>query len=712
MNKKTIIIIALLAVIILGAVIVKSTMKAGCDKSCDQTWLPLNKELPSPIRIMPVRCYDNNHQEDFSAEGGIELTLDGKYNTIWHSAYTPELLKVTPETPADLVYEFEGVDRIDRMIYVPRTDGGINGTITQAEVYVKTQQDKDERMVGHFEWTADSTPKYIVFNGGLQQPLSVRMHVLSGHGGWGSCAEMQFLKDSALIQSSSLFADELCTKLKDGVTSEDIKNEKTPVFRELASQLKDGTYRTDYRVASYECYNSPSYLAEQWKTPGQCYDQMQGVTGIMMEPGKHLVMASNIQDSLKVYLKVVAWYTGKIGIKFDGGRPEIQVFPLQNGANIIDFESEWNGLAYIAYFSEGHAEECPPINIHFVGGTINGYLSPDMTNEQMHKMTAEAPSQFMDLVSKKVHAVWTAEGMHNYCKADDGKSLGYRQYMNILDSLMTWQQRVVGFEKYGYAPKNRTLLHVNFDYSPAYQWALGVSVHVENESNQLNCRSLVYDNSECIWGLGHEWGHQHQLKPYFNWDGINEVSNNLNTYYCVMHMGYRYEQIDEDKRAEMEKSIEHYLNDKTDDCLFEIEAPYDNAFGRLAPFLKLCNYFANEGGKPDFLPDLYEAFRHADMPKTTNVVPYVMNFIRTTSVISGYNLLPYFERFGFLRIKDFELVDYEASHYQLTQEQLDAFRNEMDDLAQNENLKTMPDGMIESIAHTPDIEYEHPAFEN
>ena len=711
MTKKIIIIIALLAVVILTAVIVKST-SAKFGKSYDQMWVRLNETLPTAIRIIPVRCYDNNHQEGMENEGGIELTLDNNPNTIWHSTYYPELRRVTPETPADLVYDFEGVDRIDRMIYVPRTDYMLNGNITQAEVYVKTKQDKDERLVGHYEWTTDSEPKTIVFNGGLEQPLSVRMRVFSGYGDWGSCAEMKFLKDSAFIHSSSLFADELCTKLKDGVTSEEITNEKIPVLRELANQLKNGTYRTDYRVATYECYNSPSYLAGQWKTPGKFYDQMQGVTGIMIEPGKHLVMASGIQDSLKVCMKVVAWYTGKTGTDEDGGKPEIQMFNLQNGANIINYDSEWNGLAYIAYFSEGHANECPPIGIHFVGGTINGYLSPNMTNEQMHKMTAEAPSQFIDLVSKKVHAVWTSKGMHKYCRADDGKSLGYRQYMNILDSMITWEQRVVGFAKYGHAPRNRTLLHVNFDYSPAYPWALGISVHVENESNQLDCHSLVYDCSECIWGLGHEWGHQHQLWPYFNWGGMAEVSNNLNAYYCVMHMGYRYNQIVADKREEMEKNIEHYLNDETDDCLFKINGVYDNAFGRLAPFLKLWNYFMNEGGKPDFLPDLYEAFRHADMPESTNIVPYIMNFIRTASVVSGYNLLPYFERFGFLRVKTFELKEYGTFDYHLTQEQLDAFRNDMDDLAQTENLKAMPDGMIEKIIHTPDIEYEHPVFEN
>ena len=36
----------------------------------------------------------------------------------------------------------------------------------------------------------------------------------------------------------------------------------------------------------------------------------------------------------------------------------------------------------------------------------------------------------------------------------------------------------------------------------------------------------------------------------------------------------------------------------------------------------------------------------------------------------------------------------------------------MEALAREKNLKTMPEGMIERIAHTPDVEYERPHFEN
>ena len=667
-------------------------------------WQKCNESLPASTRIMPVSCQDNNHQEGLPFDSGVEATIDGNLSTNWHTAYYPEHRKVTPETPAELVYEFDGKERIDRMVYVPR-QVGYNGNVTQAEVYVKTAEDGGEHCIGHFDWLPDSEEKTIHFPDGLR-PLSVKVRVLSGVGELGSCAEMKFMQDDHSPLSSSLFADDLLTKLKDHVTNQDIERERVPIFRELAKQLLDGTYSTAYRVATYECYDSPLWLAEQWKTPGKCYDILQGVTGILMEPGSHLVMVSGLGGQQKASLKVVAWYTGSTGRNFDGGDPYIQTFSLKNGANIIEYDSSWSGLAYISYFSDGHANECPPVSVHFVGGTVNGYLSPDMTNEQIHQMTAAARSRFIDLVSQKVHTVWTSAGMHEFCKADDGKSLGYRQYMDILDTLMTWEQRLVGFEKYNRIPRNRTLLYVNFTYGSLFQRdGLGISSHVDNESSLLNCRSLIYDESETIWGLSHEWGHQHQVSPYFCWGGMTEVTNNINAYFNVMHMGYRYDQMDANKRRGLENAVRHYIDESTDDCILQSE----DLFERLSPFLQLYKYFTNEGGKPDYWPELYEALRNSDVqPDSTNVVPYILNFIRQSSIVSGYDLTPYFEHFGILRIRDFAIEDYGQYHYHLTQEQLDSFRHSMRTLIRKKKLKPMPVGMTERIAHSPDIEYKRP----
>lgn len=662
------------------------------------TWQKCNESLPGDIHIIPVRCHDNNHQE--GAKASVDYSIDGDKATNWHSAYYPEHKKVTPETPAELVYEFENIERIDRMVYVPRQDGSPNGTVTEAEVLVKTTTDADFHHIGRYILENNMEPKTISFEGGIHSPAAIMFRVINGVGELGSCAEMQFRCDGESLRDCTLFDDDLYSALKPEVTDEDIELTKIPIYRELAKQLKNGMYKTDYRVASFDCYDHPKWLAKEWRTPGKCYDPFQGVTGIVVEPGKHLVMMSGLPDGQTADLKVVAWYAGRTGKNFDGCKPEIQTYHLKNGANVINHDSSWPGLAYVAYFSEGHSADLPAIRIHFVGGTVNGYLTPDMTDEQMHRMTAAAPSRFIDVVSRKVHAVWTSAGMHDFCKADDGKSPGYRQYMGILDSLMNWQQQLVGMEKYGRIPSNRSLLYVNFTFGSLYQDDLGISAHIDLERPLLNCRSLRFKDSETIWGLAHEWGHQHQLQPFFCWGGVSEATNNLNAYYSLKRMGYSYADLEEGKRQGLEHAVAKFIDGETDDCIFQQNEAHENAFEQLCPFLKLVSYFTTEENMPDFLPDLYENLRYSDLAAdSTNIVPYVLNFIRKVSQLSGYNLTPYFERFGFLRVKSFELEDYGKFTYNLTQEQLDSFRSEMDGMTKKGKAETMPKGMVEHIAH-------------
>jgi len=62
MNKKTIITI----------IFTIATITAGAQ---ELTWQKLGESLPGDIHIMPVRCHDNNHQEN--ARASVEFTLDG-----------------------------------------------------------------------------------------------------------------------------------------------------------------------------------------------------------------------------------------------------------------------------------------------------------------------------------------------------------------------------------------------------------------------------------------------------------------------------------------------------------------------------------------------------------------------------------------------------------------------------------------------------------
>ena len=78
-------------------------------------------------------------------------------------------------------------------------------------------------------------------------------------GDLGSCAEMRFLRNGERLKGYPLFADDLYTVLKPDVTDEDIERMEIPVYRELAKELKNGSYQTAYRVATFDCYISRIY---------------------------------------------------------------------------------------------------------------------------------------------------------------------------------------------------------------------------------------------------------------------------------------------------------------------------------------------------------------------------------------------------------------------------------------------------------------------
>lgn len=645
--------------------------------------------------IKPVSATANTSE---SGEG-IELTYDGDTGTIWHSRYSGSKFTVSASNPAILTYNFENVDSINYINYVPRQDGQSNGCFGNVEIYVKCEGDEDYTLYGTYDWQQTSTIKTVNFENGLLNPVSIQFRVTSGSGGYASCAEMQFMTENANAEFE-IFNDELYTTLKPGVTEEQIMKLQNPFVKSLAMKILNGTYDTDYRVASYPCHLSPQTQSEQWAAPGKLYDQLAGVTGINVPHNTtQAVIVSGIPDDMQVQLKIVAWYVGRVGGNFDGGDPHTATYALRNGLNVIDYDYGYDGLAYISYYSTDDPSNHPNIGVHFVNGQVNGYLSPDKTNEEMHELCLNAPSQFMDLVGDKVHSIWTSRGitgpdgtvysrgLADYCKASDGTSLGYIQYMNLLDSLVAWEHRLLGMEKYNRLPDNRTMAYVNFTFY-MFQGGLGVSFHVDQESRILNCRTLMYNDFDAIWGLSHEWGHQHQMAPYFNWAGQGECTNNMNSCYNTLHMGYKGEDASRIQNS-WDAAYSHFFENSRSGlgaatlrqaayndisryswCSAvqdEIRQQYEDYDGftsipsyeedpdhglsisevgveeQLAPFFMLYCYFTNsahEGYTPDFQQDIYESLRQNDYDNGSTIEPdYVDGVKQAKTTVDKYELL-------------------------------------------------------------------------
>lgn len=754
-------------------------------------------EVPEDLQIRPSVAKDNNHQSGMD----ISLTYDKNTSTYYHTSWGNNPFDVSETNPAVLEYNFTDVEKIDYITYIPRQDGNSNGNFGKVKLYIKKVGETAYTLHGEYDWKESSSPRTIEFEGGLLNPSAVKFEVLSGAGNYASCAEMQFCVKTTATDEYGVFADDIYSQLRPEITEGDIEKLTNPFVKALATQIYNKTYDTNYRVASYPCFISYMTLSQLWNAPGKYYDQLQGVTGINISKGKHVVMVSGIPQGVDVSLKVVAWFSKELNEKGDGAGPATYTYGLRNGMNVINYDSSFDGLAYICYYVDESPENYPDIKVHFINGQVNGYLSPDKTNEEMYEICKNAKNVCMDVYGKKVHSVWTAAGLRDYCKASDNRSLGYRQYMNVLDSLIQWEHRLLGFEKYGRVPKNRTMAYVNYTYY-MFQGGYGVSFKYDTERRVLNCRTLMYNDDDAIWGLSHEWGHQHQMQPYFCWAGMSEVTNNMNSYYNIMQMGYTrsdkinswpvgrrhfiengsaftptcdnkfpyyqrhkayenrnlytYSQELYDMCEAMKDSVPPAANDDPARAIGITEAGVGEI---LCPFIMLYNYATEIKGLKDFGPDLYEALRQTDdengsqiekkgavdkyeliasaqnenknnklavldqkFPESCwaprsgnnyitmqhcgrfeNSAPYIFNFVRKTSRLLGYNLFPYFDRWGFMRQIALRVGDYGDKNIIITKKMYDEFKADMDALVESGELKAMPEGMVEEISNTKDL---------
>lgn len=801
------------------------------------------EDLTQDTQVAVASATDNGH----NGNDGVDKTLDNNVSTLYHTSYAGDL---SAENPAILTYNFKDVAHIDYIEYVARPQG-INGNFKEVEVLAKCGSESEYKTITKVDLGgAGGTSRIDLGKEGLNNPTSIQLKVTSGasdQGGkmFASCAEMRFMVDNRKELFTHLFADEALTTLKSDIKQADIDKIEDSYIRNLAQALLDGTYKKDYRIAEYKAKLSTDKQAEIFGTPGKSYDRIQGVTGVNIRKGKQGIAVSGLKEGERLPMHIIAWYQGKTkGIDDpDGAGPHELSYTLMNGFNEIDYPLDHDGLAYICFYDDEPAKR-QPVKVHFINGEVNGYLSPDKTNAEMDSLLKYAPNPCMDVVGSKVHSIWTSRGVLNHkngqkisqglygnCKAEDGTK-GYRQFMNVLDSLVTWEHNLLGYTEYGLTPDNRTTAYVNFTYY-MFQGYHGVSFMVDQEPRVLNCKNLIYDDDDAIWGLSHEWGHLHQMHPYFCWAGMSEVTNNMNSYYNVMRMGhtksdkidawplarkhfvegyygsFNYNTVKFDRAtgkvvtkgthkadALYTKSTQRHLaytcNEEVaynkefqdlalemkDSIIYRPNVNKDRALGitevgvgeTLCPYIMLYNFFSRGNEKfgvkadPEFAPHWYESLRQNDnengsqiekkgkadkyeliasaqngnknnkyaelksrfpnsvwvtrnyvTPNSTmwgNSAPYIFNYVRKVSRLTGYNLFPYFETWGFFRVTALRIGDYGNKWTVLTKPMYDEFKADMDQLVKDGELKEMPEGMVEAISNAPDWFQNTPVFPN
>ncbi|GGW49828.1 M60 family metallopeptidase [Arenibacter certesii] len=336
-------------------------------------------------------------------------------------------------------------------------------------------------------------------------------------------------------------------------------------------------------------------------------------------------------------------------------------------------------MAYIDYFSEEPKNE-NAVQVHFPSAAVNGYFdSTKDADAEWNSLVDNAVYPIVDARGKHIQIAYPAEAIKKYAY-NRGKEL-----LNNYDSLVYRQHRILGLVKYNKVPENRILARVNYNY---YMFRDGDGVAYMG-TEPSNAMSMVVDPSRVIqgdpcWGFSHEVGHVHQLRPYFNWGGLGEVSNNIFSLYVTTSFGNK-SRISEQQNYD--KSRESIINEK-------ISYLQDgDVFNRVVPFWQLQLYFTGVGNNPDFYPDLFEAFRQqgeesrkaSPNPRRSggwgdrgnNPAKHQLNFVKTASEVSKTDLTEFFDQYGFFYVGEFDYNDYGNYSYKMTQEMVDECKAEI-----------------------------------
>ncbi|NKI25409.1 hypothetical protein HCG49_02405 [Arenibacter sp. 6A1] len=487
---------------------------------------------------------------------------------------------------------------------------------------------------------------------------------------------------AAVYTDLSVFETPMALSLKKKVKKRDIASIKNERLRATAEALYAHEYDANFRMANYDAYLSPTVLGQQLMI-GDGYSKYENITGIYVPTGKQLVLVDGIAEDTEVGLVIVNWNRrapeGIDPTKDPAGWGiQKKEFRLQNGVNIVNV-TDFDGLAYIDYFSDEPENE-DTIQVHFPSAPVNGYFDS----------ATDTDADWNNLVDNAVYPIVDARGKHIQIAypAADIKKYAYNRGMELInnyDSLVYRQHRILGLTKYNKVPKNHILARVNYNY---YMFRDGDGVAYMG-TDPGNAMAMVVDPSRVIvgdpcWGFSHEVGHVHQLRPYFNWGGLGEVSNNIFSLYVTTSYGNKSRISNQDNYKKSRESIIDgkisYLQD-------------GDVFNRVVPFWQLQLYFAGIGENPDFYPDLFEAFRQqGEAKREKNGSPrraggwgdrgndpakHQLNFVKTACEVSKTDLTDFFDLYGFFYVGEFDYSDYGNYSYKMTQEMVDACKAEI-----------------------------------
>ena len=310
-------------------------------------------------------------------------------------------------------------------------------------------------------------------------------------------------------------------------------------------------------------------------------------------------------------------------------------------ANFVTFYLETDGVLYLAdnnltdlQVTNVTAEDFNTV-VKVPTFKVNKTDQNDFINDVL-----STNSPFVEFVSKHYIATMQTDMIKN-------KVLQHikRTFNDILlhwDNIWKWTNEI-----YGLNEEDSTINHKYPQY-----------IHIANSdkdsgyANTTNGRIMFQNNTSAgqglflkdltnQWGLWHETGHTYQT-PQYRWNDLTEVTVNISSLYIQQKMGV---QLSLFQWKDKQKAIKEYLakeNDKKD--FNNIQEGDNTLWMKLAMFWQLQMAFG-ENFYP-LLSQTYRAMLNTEKKELSNTQVQIQHFIIRVSEISGYNLTPFFQKWG------------------------------------------------------------------
>lgn len=147
--------------------------------------VPVDVSAPASARCIP-RSTQTVTATSEQLENAAVLALDGRTASIWHTYFSPAPRSHLPQS---ITFGLGGAYDVTELSYLPRQDGGLNGTITTWTVFASTDGTTFTQVAAG-TWAGDATRKSATFDAPGARYL--RLLATVGVADYASAAELVF----------------------------------------------------------------------------------------------------------------------------------------------------------------------------------------------------------------------------------------------------------------------------------------------------------------------------------------------------------------------------------------------------------------------------------------------------------------------------------------------------------------------------------------